>query len=447
MQGSSLNRIREPIRKRRQRRDSPVRHPFLLLIFAIACGKGRSANRLGIRLLFALAVTGLGLLISGCAQQNSAGTSLELPNPPAPGSTLPASVESQLAGFPPVPKVLPKPIVLGKAYPGVIVLPPHISEPWIRVKITPEENTPPQVNAALYAGRVYDIRLPDGNYVAINSLPIEQYLTGVLSKELYANWSMAAYRAQAVAARTYALYQIETFGRTHPWDVTGTQSSQVYGGRNAETPHSRLATQETRGIVMEGEAHGQWGIFCAYFSACNGGAEESAHAAWGDHRVSTLVNKYTGNLDAACPEFNWPTMAIPMWAITNAVHWWGVKNKVPYLADLGPITDIAITRSNPITGRPEIITLTDAAGHIGKMRAEVFRLALLMDPNPQIHAPPSSFFRMVRRPNEILLVDGHGFGHGVGLSQWGAEKLATEGYSARYILQMYYPGNILHREW
>jgi stage II sporulation protein D len=198
---------------------------------------------------------------------------------------------------------------------------------------------------------------------------------------------------------------------------------------------------------MEGEAHGQWGVFCAYFSACNGGAEESAHAAWGDHRVSTLVNKYTGTLDAACPDFNWPTMVIPMWAITDAVHWWGVKNKLPYLAELGPITDIAITRRNPVTGRPEIITLTDAAGHIGKMRAEEFRLALLMDPNPGIHAPPSSFFRIVRRPGEILLVDGHGFGHGVGLSQWGAEKLATEGYSARYILQMYYPGNVIHREW
>jgi stage II sporulation protein D len=320
-------------------------------------------------------------------------------------------------------------------------------EPWIRVKITSQQATPPHINAALYAGRVYDVRLADGKYVAINTLPIESYLTGVLSKELYADWSMAAYRAQAIAARTYALYQIETFGRTHAWDVTGTQSSQVYGGRDAETPHSRLATRQTAGLVMEGEAHHQWGVFCAYFSACNGGAEESAHAAWGDHRVSTLVNKYTGKLDAACPEFHWPTMAIPMWAVTDAVRWWGVKNKLPYLADLGSITDIAVTRSNPITGRPEIITVTDAAGHIGKLRAEEFRLALLMDPNPAIHAPPSSFFHIVARPSEILLVDGRGFGHGIGLSQWGAEKLATEGYSARYILQMYYPGNILHREW
>jgi|GEM_PF-820044 len=402
----------------------------------------KNLRQLQILLTAALAL----VLLSGCSAQNNV-TAWHLPNPPTSSAPATPSPETSIAGYPPVPAVLPKPIVLGQAYPGVIRLPAHIPEPWIRVRITPQEATPPHVNAALYAGRVYDVRLADGKYVAINTLPIEDYLTGVLSKELYANWSMAAYRAQAIAARTYALYQIETYGQTHAWDVTGTQSSQVYGGRDAETPHSRLATRQTDGIVMEGEAHGQWGVFCAYFSACNGGAEESAHAAWGDHRVSTLVNKYTGNLDAACPEFNWPTLAIPMWAVTDAVHWWGVKNKLPYLSELGTVTDIAITRSNPITGRPEIITLTDAAGHIGRMRAEVFRLALLMDPNPAIHAPPSSFFRIVRRPGEILLVDGHGFGHGVGLSQWGAEKLATEGYSTRYILQMYYPGNILHREW
>ncbi len=406
----------------------------------------KTPSRLPRNMVAALSV-GLALLLTGCAVPTNP-NAWRLPNPPSPSSsTSPSPVTPLMPAYPPVPAVLPKPIVLGKNYPGVLNLPAHMNEPWIRVKITTPQATPPHVNPNLYAGRVYDIRLADGKYVAINALPIESYLTGVLSKELYANWAMAVYRAQAIAARTYALYQIETFGRTHAWDVTGTQSSQVYGGRDAETPHSRLATRQTAGIVMEGEAHSQWGVFCAYFSACNGGAEESAHAAWGDHRVSTLVNKYTGNLDAACPDFTWSPMAIPMWAVSDAVHWWGVKNKLPYLAELGSVTDIAITRSNPITGRPEIITLTDAAGHIGEMRAENFRLALLMDPNPAIHAPPSSFFRIVVKPQEILLVDGHGFGHGVGLSQWGAEKLATEGYSARYILQMYYPGNILHREW
>ncbi len=398
------------------------------------------------RLFFAAAAVGFFSLASCSRVPNQ--TAWQLPNPPSPhASAQSAAIEPLVNGYPAVPAVLPKPILLGRAYPGVIPLANRISEPWIRVKITAEESTPPVIHAALYAGRVYDIRLADGKYVAINALPIENYLTGVLSKELYANWGMAAYRAQAIAARTYAFYQIETFGRTHPWDVTGTQSSQVYGGRNAETPHSRLGTDQTRGIIMEGISHGERGVFCAYFSACNGGAEESAHSAWGDHRVSTLVNKYTGNLDAACPEFNWPPMVISKWAITNAVHWWGVKNKLAYLADLGAVSSVAVTRSNPITGRPEIITLTDAAGHIGKMRAEEFRLALLMDPNPAVHAPPSSFFQIVDRPASIELVNGHGFGHGIGLSQWGAEDLASRGYSARYILQMYYPGRMLHREW
>ena len=391
------------------------------------------------------------LFLGGCRQTSQRIASLPTApalSPAPAGTPIPQNpVSIQPAQYPPVPAILPKPSVLGAAYPAVIPLPARMAQPDIRVRITGELPSPPRIRSWLYRGRVEILHLADGKYVAVNVLPMEDYLAGVLSRELYSNWLPAAYRAQAIAARTYALYQIKTFGLTHPWDVTGTQSSQVYGGKDAETRVAWQAVDATRGIVMYGRAHGITGLFWAYFSACNGGASQSAAEAWGDPSVPPLVNRLFGTLDANCPEFTWPTMTLSLSQITQAVTWWGQKNDLPYLAELGPIRFVRITQRNAVTHRPMIITLTDVAGHVGKMRAEEFRLALALDPMRNVPAPPSSFFRIQPDGNNIELIDGHGFGHGIGLSQWGAQTLARRGWRARSILQTYYPHSWIHKEW
>ena len=391
------------------------------------------------------------LFLGGCRQTSQRIASLPTApalSPAPAGTPIPQNpVSIQPAQYPPVPAILPKPSVLGAAYPAVIPLPARMAQPDIRVRITGELPSPPRIRSWLYRGRVEILHLADGKYVAVNVLPMEDYLAGVLSRELYSNWLPAAYRAQAIAARTYALYQIKTFGLTHPWDVTGTQSSQVYGGKDAETRVAWQAVDATRGIVMYGRAHGITGLFCAYFSACNGGASQSADAAWGDHRVSTLQSRVFGSLDANCPDFRWPVKFYSLWQITGAIHHWGLINNLDYLTDLGPITTVRISKTNPTTGRPMVITVTDAAGHVGKLRAEEFRLALLFDPDPDVRAPLSSFFHMRQVGTTVELTHGRGDGHGIGLSQWGAEALAGCGYSARYILNLYYSGNVLHKLW
>ncbi len=387
--------------------------------------------------------------LSGCQPAPSKISINNVPPPPSLSSQPSPSVTLTVPApaYPQVPAQLPKPKILGPSYPGIIQLPSWMREPWIRVRITQEVSTPPYINPRLYRGIIRIVHLPDGKYAAINSLPIESYLAGVLSRELYRSWLPAAYRAQAIAARTYALYQIETFGRTHAWDVTGGQNSQVYGGRSAETNRSWNAVRATTGEVMETQQNGEDGIFCAFYSACNGGASQSAADAWGDASVPPLVNHVFGSLDANCPEFTWPTLTFSLQQITQAVTWWGKRNDLPYLAELGPIVSVRITQRNPITTRPMVITVVDAAGHIGKMRAEEFRLALALDPSRSVPAPPSSFFRIRRNGNDIELVDGHGFGHGIGLSQWGAEALAQRGWRGQAIAHLYYPHSWIHKEW
>ncbi len=411
----------------------------------------RSARRAPRFILFTAALVA-GSLLVGCQTVPTTVSYHTVPPPPSVNSLTPESGPIVVApvmppGFPTVPAMLPKPKILGALYPGIIHLASWMQEPWIRVRITQESVTPPYINAHLYRGVVRIVHLADGKYAAINSLPMESYLAGVLSRELYRNWLPATYRAQAIAARTYALYQIETFGRTHAWDVTGGQNSQVYGGKNAETPNAWNAVRATTGDIMETRDNQEMGLFCAFYSACNGGASQSAAEAWGDASIPPLVNRLFGTLDANCPEFTWPTMTFSLAQITQAVTWWGQKNDLPYLAELGPVVSVRVTQRNPVTRRPMIITLTDNAGHVGKMRAEEFRLALALDPMRTVPAPPSSFFKIQPDGKNIQLVDGHGFGHGIGLSQWGDQTLAQRGWRARSILQTYYPHSWIHKEW
>ncbi|NNM88255.1 MAG: hypothetical protein HKL95_07020, partial [Phycisphaerae bacterium] len=210
------------------------------------------------------------VLLSGLAACQSSGLgTASLPTPPSvPMTTLqwPATTVANAGGYPAVPAILPKPLVLGPAYPAVIPIAWQRTEPWIRVKITRQSPVRPWINPTLYRGRIEIDRLPDGHYIALNVLPIEDYLAGVLSRELYGNWLPATYDAQAIAARTYALYQMETFGKTHPWDVTGNQNSQMYGGRNAETLRAWNAVRATWGEVMMATKDGTTGVFCAYYS-------------------------------------------------------------------------------------------------------------------------------------------------------------------------------------
>ena len=385
------------------------------------------------------------LLLAGCRPQGAPSGLSALPSPPPPPTTVPPVAPPVPTAYPAVPAILPKPRILGAAYPPVIALPNHIAQPWIRVRITGELVEAPWINPRLYAGRIRILHLADGRYAAVNVLPLEDYLAGVLARELYRNWAPATYRAQAIAARTYALYQMQTFGRDHAWDVTGGPNSQVYGGRAAETPRALQAVALTRGEVLYTRQDGRVGIFCAYYSACNGGASQSAAAAWGDRPVRPLVNRVTGTLDANCPLFSWGSRRYSKAFLTRAIRWWGRRNALPYLADLGRLASVRITRRNAATGRPMIITVTDLDGHVGKMRAEEFRLALALYPKRKVPAPPSSFFKIRDEGHYILLVDGHGFGHGVGLSQWGAQALALAGHSASYILSFYYPGSWIHR--
>lgn len=372
----------------------------------------------------------------------------EPPARPTPGGSImqPPPPRIEPPAYPLVPAILPKPRILGPVTPPVVEV-KTMAEPRIRVRLTDEMPTPPSIPAGKYRGKIEVIQLPNQKYVAINILPIDQYLTGVLAKEMYGNWSQTAFRTQAIVARTYALYQMMTQGREQAWDVSDTVSSQVYGGIAGETAKARAAVAATHGQVLITSAGGKTGIFCTYFSACSGGAAQDASEAWGDIPVGTLRAQPLGTLDAACPNYRWPTLRIAKSDISRCLISWGIRNQLPYIAALGPVQTVAITQRNKTTGRPTIISITDTQGHTIPMRAEEFRIALLNDPSSLTPKPKSSWFDIQDQGTAIALTNGRGHGHGVGLSQWGAQAMSLKGSTPGEILGLYYPAAKATRLW
>jgi stage II sporulation protein D len=318
----------------------------------------------------------------------------------------------------------------------------------IRVKLTDELSYRPTIRKA-YRGRIQIVSLPNGKFVAVNVLPIDAYLAGVLPKEILNSWSPEVFRAQAIAARTFALFQMLTDGKDKQWDVSNDVSSQMYGGIAGETAKSRAAVNATAGQVLTASLNGQTGIFCARYSACTGGATQDPFDAWGDPSLYPLAARKIGNVENISPSahFFWPTMIVDKTDLSRCIHNWGVRNSLPYLLALGPLKSVVISKRNPATGRPTEFTLTDASNRTAPIRAEEFRLALIYDPDGSVAKPYSSYFDIRDAGSAIELVNGRGYGHGIGMSQWGAQALALEGRTSGQILSFFYPGASVKELW
>ena len=372
-----------------------------------------------------------------------------VPAPVAPAAATPATMPAQpRAQGPAIPAQLPKPRLVGPMAPSIVVLPEHIAEPQIRVKLTDELTYRPVIRKA-YRGRIEVVTLPNGKFVAVNVVPIDAYLAGVLPKEILNSWSPEVFRAQAIAARTFALFQMLTEGKDKPWDVSNDVGSQMYGGISGETARSRAAVSDTAGEVLMATLKGHEGVFCARYSACTGGATQDPFDAWGDPSLPALAPRKIGNFENISPgaHFSWAPMTIDKSDITRCVRSWAERNSLPYLLVLGPIKSVVIAKRNLATGRPTEFTLTDTANRSAPIRAEEFRLALIYDPLGEAPKPYSSWFDIRDEGSAIEIFNGRGYGHGIGMSQWGAQALALQGRSHEEILAFFYPGATLKALW
>jgi len=249
----------------------------------------------------------------------------------------------------------------------------------------------------------------------VNELDVEDYLKGVVPIEISSKWHPEALKVQAIISRTYALYQRQlNLGKEY--DVQATTADQVYEGRDKEDPVTNRAIAETRGLVLTFE--GQL-ILSAYHST-SAGPTENASEVWG--MDLPYLKGVSCPFDQNSPYYQW-SKSFPMESVQKAFSTAGYP-----IGTIASITPFRWTEA----GRISQIRLIHSRGEL-IVTAEDLRRILGYKELPSAH------FRIEKMGREIQL-QGNGYGHGVGLCQWGAKEMAEMGYKYDRILKYYYPG-------
>lgn len=294
-----------------------------------------------------------------------------------------------------------------------------------------------ELNGLPFRGHLQLVQNAEGGISAVNYVPLESYLCGVVPAEMQSYWEPEALKAQAVACRTYSLYIKYRFGSGRRWDLRRTQANQVYQGLLAETAPTNKAVSETDGQVLVcPDAQGQWRLFPAYYSSVCGGHTENSRNVFGD-----IVRALEGVPCPYCRQtarsefFFWTGVSFTRQALTEQL-----QQRYPVLIQLGEIQQVEPAQVSE-NGRVTSVRLTGAKGQIAFLRGEDFRLAA--DPSGQ--KLRSSIFTIQTTSQGFEFVDGRGFGHGVGLCQNGAQTLAKQGKLYTEITEYYYPGSRIVR--
>ena len=276
----------------------------------------------------------------------------------------------------------------------------------------------PQTGLVRYQGREYRgvmrVLARGDQVLVINVVDLEAYLRGVVPAEMQASWPLDALRAQAVAARTYALANLSPAA---PYDVCSTSDCQVYRGVRVEHARSDQAVADTAGLVL---TYG--GAFArTYYHADSGGVIASSAEVWG---ASIPYLSAFQDVPSDGPHRHWEVRIEPAVVaahLGSAGHHVGSVSRVRVLA-------------NSESGRVQRLEVTGSAGGVILEGADARAQA-------RAWGLKSTRFRMVGD----LVFRGEGWGHGVGMSQYGARALALSGHSYGQILAFYYPNTHLQR--
>jgi len=274
-----------------------------------------------------------------------------------------------------------------------------------------------QVNKKNFRGWVELRKKKNGLLLAVNELDIELYLLGVVASEIPHDWHRETLKAQAVASRTYALYQ-KRMAEGRLYHVLATEDSQMYNGRSGERPTTSRAVRETEGQVLlyRGEL-----IAAFYHSSC-GGHTEAASNLW------NVNEPYLKGVDCECQSISKYGLWERRFGVDKIAHALGMHGY--------PLMQISAAALGAITpaGRVRDVSIRHKGGTT-VVPAEALRSAV---GNAQL---PSVFFELeLSQTGDELVFSGRGMGHGVGLCQWGAEEMARRKFDYQAILGHYYPG-------
>jgi stage II sporulation protein D len=276
------------------------------------------------------------------------------------------------------------------------------------------------VNGKGYRG-VLEVSAADKGLLVVNELPLEEYLVGLINCEISSAWPMEAIKAQAVIARSYAMYQKQA-RRGAPYQLESSVMDQVYGGCDLEDSRAARGVEETAGEVI---TYGDKVIQAFYHANC-AGHTEAAKNVWGQ-QVSYLRGvpcQYCLEANPIRWELNLPLKKVEAALRGAGFQLWGVRDvRVEQRNESGRVQEIAVTGSRTVIMSG--VTFRKALGY-GAVKSTNFDVAVSGDE---------------------CRISGAGSGHGVGLCQWGAKQRAADGFDYREILSYYYPGVKLAKEY
>ncbi|MBI4823259.1 MAG: SpoIID/LytB domain-containing protein [Nitrospirae bacterium] len=260
-----------------------------------------------------------------------------------------------------------------------------------------------------YKGNIEVWRGTGGIYL-ISELPLEEYVEGVVISELSEDWETEAIKAQAVIARTYALYQ-KSINQNKKFHLTSSVQHQLFSGNNSDTRVSFIV-KGTEGEVLT--FNGKL-IEAFYHSTCGGKTENS-------EEVFNKERPYLKSVKSECklsPYQIW-NRKIPFSEIEDALGIKGISDiQIRSFTSSGRVKELAI-----ITNSNSVVPATEFRKKLGWKKI------------------PSTDFTL-KVDGDLLILDGRGYGHGVGLCQWGAREMARKGKTYKEILSFYYPGTTI----
>lgn len=306
-------------------------------------------------------------------------------------------------------------------------------------EIIPDNGSFISVDGKSYRGHIRLEARDNGVLRVINVLPLEAYLGGVIAAEMPASWNKEALKAQTVVARTYSLYIMERFGKNRGWDVKSTQANQVYKGIQAETEQTWDAIKQTQGFVLTcGQSDNPKGLFPTYYCSVCGGHTENSKNVFNDSYEPLQGVKCDFCKNVAGKSFySWKKQKINTAIITKLLI-----ARYPAISELKNISIAPVEISEYDTfQRITKYKISGDNGNYNTLTGEDFRLSI--DSNGL--TLKSAACKVTQSGNYMEFSDGRGFGHGVGLCQYGALGMARENKTFEDILTYYFPGSQLER--
>lgn len=260
-----------------------------------------------------------------------------------------------------------------------------------------------------YRGRTLVIPTEKG-LTAVNWVDDQEYLYSVIGGEMDARWPSEALKAQAIAARTYALYEREKQRNNPIYDLGNTPDRwQIYKGVISESPATYAAVDATAGQVLTYKNK----IILSVFHACSGGHTENVEDVWKNPLpYLRAVQDYDQNIS----ECNWVKTFSPGEMSAKFPEVGNVKEMIP--ETYSPFRSVKVLK---IVG--------DKGAKV--LQGEEVRTALRLK---------STRFNVTKGADGGFVLQGLGFGHALGMSQWGAYNLARRGANHLQILGHYYQG-------